>query len=364
MARAKPRRPRAGFPWARALLILVAVTLVGSVVYLAQGGEIVIPFTDPPRTLSFVSPDKEEAPGVPEGKVAIPVTGRALAAYDAVVSEDVLDPRTGRKTVVYLDPDHARRLEVITDLRQIVGRVLRRDKSKGKVFRDSDFAPKGTRPGITAGTPRGKVAQRVELSKIPSFYGLKRGDHFDLVAAVAIDKDSVDQLQRLGGSYGDRMALEARMQNLDQQARIEVVVRDGVVVKPTHTRMLPVSNAAVQGTNLRQRPQQEIVVAVDPREVPRLLQALEVGATITCVAHSGLGRGAPSEIPTSEWDPWQRLQPGAASSGAVSFVETIRGTEKSVEPVPFANDRRVGNAGIAPASMKMPADAPGEETDD
>lgn len=357
------RRTRPRFPMVTVTVIFLLLIGVGVALgHLLTGGEIPIPFTDPPRTFALKSDDAENS-DAPEGKISVPTSGRALKALAAVVPEDLMaDRETLRKSVVYLSPEQAKRLEVITDLRKIVGRVLKRDKAQGKVFRESDFAPRGTRPGITAGTPAGKVAQRIDVSRIPSLYGLKQGDRFDLVATLSVGRDSVAQIAKLGGTYGDRLALEARMQNLDKQAVVQVVVRNGLVVQGAKLRMIPVARASVQrGAGVQEKPVEEVVIALGPDEVPFLNQALAVGAEITCLAHSGLAKASEDKgATTSDWNPWRQIGADGSGGGGVAFVETIRGDKKAVEPVPVGRRGEQAREGIVPASF----DSDGEKTSD
>ena len=67
-------------------------------------------------------------------------------------------PRRGLPKYMYLPPEMAKQLGVITNFNQITGRVLDHEKPPGYPFTEKDFLPKGTRPGLVAAIPAGKRA--------------------------------------------------------------------------------------------------------------------------------------------------------------------------------------------------------------
>src|SRR5262245_27662449 len=184
---------RSGGPtWFMFLVVLAGIVLVGSVVavaYVASGGEIPIPFTNPPRYFSFRTQNDEKPWTPPVGKVAVPISGRAIPAYTRISRDDIWNPKVQRAAMAYLDPSSVKD-GMITDPKQVLGRVLERDKAAGYVFSESDFLPEGTRPGVVAGIPPGMRAMRIELAKVRGLYGLQPGDRFDLVSTIPVEKDA------------------------------------------------------------------------------------------------------------------------------------------------------------------------------
>jgi Flp pilus assembly protein CpaB len=169
----------------------------------------------------------------------------------------------------------------------IIGRVMDHDKPAGYVFTEDDFLPKGTRAGLTAGIPAGKRAMRVPADKIPGLVGLVAGDRFDLVSTIPVDASNATSLAG-GGLYGKQLELQARLSNWQKQATVRVVVQNGDVVQAMTTRQVPIANSTLtQGTIIRYKPVQEVVIAVGPSEVAKLSEALAVGADIECVPRSG-----------------------------------------------------------------------------
>ncbi|MGH0032528.1 MAG: hypothetical protein ACQGVC_22275 [Myxococcota bacterium] len=206
--------------------------------------------------------------GRPPGTVAVPVAGRDVPAHQALELEDLLEPATGELAVVYLPADSVLD-ETVTDARRLIGRVLGRDKRAGRVFREPDFLPEGTRPGLVAGIPAGKVALRIEAHKVTGSVGLRRGDRFDLVATWRRSASGVERPYAGSAPGGER-------------ASVEVVATDAAVVDPLSERQLPASTAGRPGAIV-----EEMVIAVRSEEVPRVTEALELASRVDCVPRSG-----------------------------------------------------------------------------
>lgn len=271
---------------------------------------------------------KESAPA---GTIAVPVTARAIKAYSRITRDDVWDPTTNRITVVHLDASKLG-ADVVTDFAKVRGRVLAKDKAAGYVFSEGDFLPEGTRAGLVAGIPAGKRGVRVELEKVPGLYGLNPGDRFDLMATLPIDTAKAQQqLQQLGGVVGRTAALTQGLAGA-KQASVRCVVQSGVVVSGVEARNVPYTiSTLTQGTQVKSRPVQEVVIAVAPDEVAALEQALAIEASISCVPRSGRPDDpAESRTPERAADSPFSL---AGEGGALRFVETIKGTTREIVPV-------------------------------
>ncbi|MEM7409305.1 MAG: hypothetical protein AAF430_03605 [Myxococcota bacterium] len=298
---ARPRRQGARgapIPWAP-VLGLVAVAVLGGVLLVRSFG-------------GFGDDSASSAP--PPGTVAVPVAGRPVAAYQALELEDLLDPRTSKLSVVHL-PEESILPETVTEARDLLGRVLARDKQPGRVFRNPDFLPEGTRPGLVAGIPAGKVALRIEARKVTGSVGLRRGDRFDLVATWRRDANAVGSIP--GSATGAR-------------ADVDLVAENAAVVTPLSERQLPAGAGGRPGATL-----EEMVIAVNPDEIARVTEALELATRVDCVPRSGrpmtdlanqdaISRSA-SRVDRSAFGRQRRV-----------MVDTIQGGERSFLEVPGA----------------------------
>ena len=86
------------------------------------------------------------------GLIPVPTPAKLISAYTRVRRDHLWDAANTRFTVVYLPP-RAVTPEMITNIADIIGRVLDHDKEPGYVFTQEDFLPKGTREGLVAGIP-------------------------------------------------------------------------------------------------------------------------------------------------------------------------------------------------------------------
>ncbi len=303
----RPRRPspRGGPTLLVPLLGLGLIAILGLGLIAASLGW----FEPPPP------PPKRE---VPHGSTAVPVAARPLGAYQAIQLEDLLDPKTGQLAVVYLPADSILS-ETVIDPTELLGRVLGREKDPGRVFREPDLLPKGTRPGIVAGIPAGKVALRIEAAKVTGSVGLRRGDRFDLVATWR--ENSRDAVQ---GPY-----TKGRGDATGPRAEVVRVAENAAVVEPLSERRLPGQGGAPGAVV------EEMVIAVAPSEVALVTEALELAARIDCVPRSGR--------PVSQADLDAIISHSASQVGRdargrprKTVIETIQGGERFLMEVPEA----------------------------
>ena len=275
-------------------------------------------------------------PGPGPGQVGVLISVRPLPAYQRIALRDLVDPRSGQLERVFLDARHARDT-MFTRPSQIVGRVLRRDKPAGLAFGESDFAPPGTRPGLAAGIPPGKRALRVAVREVTGLEELRRGDRFDLVATLPLDPGALSDISATGIQTAAMAALDPRIANWKQQATVEVIVQNGVLVEPVATRTFPVVvRTFTQGPLTRTQTVQEVVVAIEPEEVARLTQAVAVGAEIQSVIRSNhpddpWDSATPDSSPRSLWD----LLAGEPRSGdrGYTLVEALDSSGRRMMPV-------------------------------
>lgn len=266
------------------------------------------------------------------GLVAIPVSATAVPAYTRMNRDHLWNPTLGELSLIYLRPEQVSP-EMIQEISRITGRVLDHDKPAGYVFTEADFLPKGTRPGLVAGIPPGKRALRVDAEKVYGLQGLRRGDRFDLVSTIALDAIRSGSNFGGGGVYAPQMELQSKMMNWQKQATVSVVVQNGVVVEPMTLRNVPLTSGTLtQGMVTRTKPVQEVVIAVDPREVAHLTEAMAVDARISCVPRSG----RPEDPPALVTPPSTPRSPFATGTGPgpLTTIESITGTKREMIAAP------------------------------
>ncbi len=298
----------------------------------------------------------------PQGTVAVPISPRPIPPYKRVGLEDLIDPRTGRPSYVFLKPESVRE-EMKVELTSIVGRVLRKEKPAGFAFTERDFAPAGTAPGLSAGIPPGKRAMRLDISKVPGLEDLRPGDRFDLISTIPLDESGLEGDAIGGIRRADALILDPSLANWTKQATVEVIVQNGILVEPVKTRTMPVSvTTLTQGQVTRTRPVQEVVVAIDPLEVAPLTQAIATDAELRSVIRSGHPDDpenslTPGALPRS---PLQALPQGggegyrmieATDAGGRRFLAVRSAPEAAAAPDPTAV---AGAAAEAPDAASPP----------
>ncbi len=226
-------------------------------------------------------PDGQPPEATPEGLVAVPISARPVAALSQIVRDDLFHPRTRRQKFIYLPPEEVAGKALLSSYTDLVGRVAARDILAGHFIAASDLLPAGTPPGLAAGVPPGKRAFVVKPDKFLGLAALRSGDHFDLLASAPVDLS-----KSAGRGTGNLVGNTALMAALPKQADVRVLVHDGVVVAP----ILVASNRNPQDAPTVG----EVVVAVDPAEVPPVAEALATGVELTVVARSSQGGTAPA----------------------------------------------------------------------
>jgi hypothetical protein len=86
------------------------------------------------------------APAGAPGMIAVPLCGRAITPGTRITPEHLLDPATNRPHLVHLRPGDARRLGLLTDAAQIIGRIAGRRKDPDTAFKEEDFTPADASP--------------------------------------------------------------------------------------------------------------------------------------------------------------------------------------------------------------------------
>lgn len=240
------------------LLVVLLVLLVGGIgtigTLIATG---VIDLNNLPWSVKVVEKDPNE------GKIPVIVAGREIERYSKVTSEHLTNPATNQYSITHFDPKLIQP-EWLRGYDQILGRVLKRDKTPGKVFTEADFYPVGTAPGPVAGIPAGMVGVTVDAKKIQGLEQLAIGDRFDVLASVA--SEATPEAGRVRApSQNARPGRNNALPPTDATAAIKVLVTNGVVVQVGKDAM----------------------VAVDPAESMALTRSMAAGLALFCTARSG-----------------------------------------------------------------------------
>ncbi len=325
------------------LLVMVAIGVVG-VLWATE--KVELPALD--RLLGR----EKKVENVLDGRIPVPMSTRYIHAYEKVIKDDIWDLKEGGIKFIYLDPDKIGE-NVVTKASAILNRVMARDKEPGYIFSESDFLPRGTRAGMTAGIPPGMVSQRVSADRIKGLHGLNPRDKFFLLATYPIESDDEDDLSDLGliGAAGRKLVMDAKeRKRRTQNARVELIVQDGYVVSGVQARMSTKTvNTLTSGKVTRNSPVQEIVIAISLDEVWKLNEALALEAEITCCGRSAHPED-PGTLPVPNFGSDQQGEQsglmseifGASAagggksdgSGAFRLLDTISGSERSTKAVP------------------------------
>lgn len=336
------RAPRSSRGLLLGLFLLVAA--VGIVLTLHAVGTITLPFLKSEEQVAVEKHDRGPAPG----RIRVPISGRPIAAYDAIQRDDLWDPKRGRIATVDLSKEVVEKRGILADLGKLIGRVLAREKAPGYVFTESDFLPRGTRPGLVGGIPPGKRALRFEAEQVQGLVGLRPGDRFDLLASMAVEVEP-GHLGSLSdaGARGAELVLRARLAAQRQQGEIRVLVQNGVVVSPVTTRNVPVSTTSLtRGRTTRTKPVQEVVIAVAPEELGPLYEALATGATVVATPRSGHPDDPQDSVTPDYRSPWMLDSAGGGAgknpTDDFRMMEVLEDGKLKVVPVPAARDPEKG----------------------
>lgn len=224
---------------------------------------------------------------IPGDAVPVLVSSRFIRRYARVMREDVSKPDGSELSIMWL-PRSSAPPNALNDINAVVGRVMRQDKPPGYVFTEKDLFPVGTRPGTVAAIPPGLRSLRLAADQITGIHGLLPGDRFDLVATRQVDISAVPNWQSVTGPAATQITVQAQLQNLLKQAAVEVISQNSMILEPLEVRdKIERSTSATKGTTTKTVQVQEVVIAVTPEEVARVMQAAATGESITCVPRSG-----------------------------------------------------------------------------
>ena len=222
------------------------------------------------------------------GLVKVPKSQRNIRALSKVIRDDFHNLELGDdayywypQSVIDQNPDW------ILDTAKIANRVMARNKAEGYTFTERDFLPEGSRTGISAGVPEGKQGFFVDAEAIPGLELLKMGDKFDLLSSLpeeALEKPEAEYGLLAGGIKvrGGKPIPLSGVRQLVQDAQMIAITR-GREMTTQSVMSLPEPDPRSRNRNQSV----QITIAIDPKEVVPLTQALAAERTIHCVAQSG-----------------------------------------------------------------------------
>jgi Flp pilus assembly protein CpaB len=246
-------------------LMLIVVGAAATVATLAALGLVDLPF------LRSREPSRV-------GMVKVALSARLIPAYKLIRRDDLIDPATGTWIESWVSEKDIVPHKIVADPTKIIGRVMTYDKGPLFSFTENDFMPVGTRAGLVAGIPPGKRSLTLPTAKLDGIYGLQMGDRFDIVSTLPVDKNRTSAQRNVRGLDGMP----------PPEPRVRVLVENGAVVTPVHVRDgLSTSQSLTKGSRSSMKPVEEVVIALEPEEIPGLTAAMSQNAAILVVARSG-----------------------------------------------------------------------------
>ncbi|MCA9315503.1 MAG: hypothetical protein H6826_04165 [Planctomycetes bacterium] len=340
------RKRRSGAGSTATAIAITLLAVCGGALLLHSTGAITLPF------LSADAPPPAREPDH-TGQVAVALTTQAIPSYTMLRREHFLSATAGGILYRWF-PEKDVPKTVIRSAGELYGRVLRGGKEAVQWIDERDLYPPGTREGPTAGIPPGKRAMRLRASDIPGLHGLNQGDRFDIVMTTEVE---IEAPKRVNRSRVDDLDVEgpyAPLHTADMRpapeaptikrrmAEVKLVVEGGTVVQPVHRREdLPGAKTPVR-PNLRNKPLEEIVIAVDPAEVAALEQALALGAKIqvamraqAATGETNAGRIPDIEVAVEDLMPTPATPDTDTPKERVRLVEVVEGGVKKIKAVPI-----------------------------
>ena len=231
------------------------------------------------------------------GQLAFPALSRPVPAFEKLTREDFLNPRTGQINVAWLSESNAS--VVSRDFSTLINRVVRRDKAAGMVITEADLMPVGTRAGMAAGIPAGKVAISVPAESVAGLALVRRGDRFDLLAhrgnSDATDAEPMkrrsEPAELFGGMKDPSLSVAGNFGgDVRRLADDAVLVSIESVTRPQTGSDDPKGRPTVPPNRSKSKDADLIEIAelaVAPEDVAAISQAISRGVPLTCVLRSG-----------------------------------------------------------------------------
>ncbi len=238
-----------------------------------------------------------------------------------------------------------------TQATDIIGRVVKSDKSSGFAFAENNFFEEGTPAGLAGATPPGMRAMTLQADQLAGVHRISMGEQIDLVANIPLQK--LNRFERSTGSRlpGAELVMDptsARSENKETTARL--VARQAVVLTPVLQRVSTETSASLsQGKKLLSVPVEEVVLAVAAEDVAAVTAALELGATVNVLVRSGRltsDETAPTvpdgmaavPIPGQTLLAYQTIRTVSFEDPATAYVRTINVPAKTAETSNWITD--------------------------
>jgi hypothetical protein len=244
------------------------------------------------------------------GKVAVPISVRAIEPYEALMKEQLINPQTREFAVRWIEEEKAKAAGFILgkDIASYFGRVTKREKLPGYAFTEGDFMPKGTRPGPSSAVEAGMRGLYLDPKDVAGLEGLEEarmGDRFDLLAIQKVDVKSAPTDARFVSPGANRASADQKAWDTS----VRYLVKNGKVLLP-----LP--------EDLGKRKGKRLFVQVSEAEFQPLNEAIALGAKLSVSLRSGQPGAGDTDLPEPEAPP------------AMDSIEVIQGGKSSSIQVP------------------------------
>lgn len=352
--------------------------------------------------------------------ISLPMNWRPIAAYTKVARGDLLDPRTGKihgvdvpltslpgMSATVASPDGtliSKRIQVaertadgvlfqlddgsvvtdqqlvqlggaFTQATDIIGRVLKSDKTPGFAFAEANFFERGTPAGLAGATPPGMRAMTLKADQLAGVHRISMGEQIDLVANIPLKKLSRFEFSTGSRLPGAELVIDSSRASRDEEKETtaRLVARQAKVLTPVVQRVSTESSASLtQGKRLLNVPVEEVVLAVAAEDVSAVTAALELGATVNVLVRSGRPDSKEPTanvpdgmvavpIPGQTLLAYQTIRPTSFEDPATAYVRTIPVPEETAIRSDWITDlsQLVGRV----PRHDLPATAPISESD-
>ncbi len=382
------QKQKTPFVFLRTLLVLVLITVViggGITASLWAAGV-------PMEKLAFWKVEPLRA-----ASISLPMNWRPVPAYNKVTRDDLLDPMTGKiygmeipltslngmsatiknsdgeltdqpvqkaeKTesgvilqledgTVIAERQLIKLGDAFTQVKYIIGRVVKTDKSPGYGFAESSFFEQGTPSGLAGATPPGMRAMTLQAEQLAGVHRISMGEQIDLVANIPLQKLNRFEFATGNQLPGAEMVVDTGRsdRNQDKETTARLVARQAVVLTPVVQRISTETSASLsQGKRLLSVPVEEVVLAVAAEDVSAVTAALELGATVNVLVRSGRLKSADDSptvpdgavavpIPGQMLVAYQTIRTGSFEDPATAYVRTINVPTETAETSNWITD--------------------------
>ena len=141
--------------------------------------------------------------------------------------------------------------KAFTQSSDIIGRVVKTDKSPGFAFAETNFFERGTPSGLAGATPAGMRAMTLEAEQLAGVHRISMGEQIDLVANIPLQK--LNRFERSTGSRlpGAELVTDTTSgRNQEKETTARLVARQAIVLTPVVKRVsTETSSSLSQGRN-------------------------------------------------------------------------------------------------------------------